>query len=162
LFAARVAAHLTNMTENTPRKKHTGEPGNGGQFGTQSKPDSPVILGKMKNQLDTPYPNIPITSNEFAVGTDVESMTCVCGNGASEDGFSSADRSGRLSNITNDPAPDGLSELPDDAFSICNSCGRVIDSDATTSGIKVLGRVDVGSEQWAAARELYIGVNFGE
>tara|TARA_R110002051_G_scaffold314950_3_gene392652 strand:+ start:16875 stop:17246 length:372 start_codon:yes stop_codon:yes gene_type:complete len=108
----------------------------------------------------TPYPDVAVAANEFAAGTDSEDMVCHCGNSAGANGFSAADRNGRLADITAGPPTGELAELPDDPFSICNSCGRVIDSDSTAQGFRILGRVDVLSAEWIAARDEYQTTNF--
>jgi hypothetical protein len=115
-------------------------------------------------ELNPPYPAADFAVGETALETYGDGVTCVCGNDTAIDGFSAADRTGRLASISLTETADNLGDLPseDTALAICNACGRIYDDahndDAVSS---VLGRVDTSSTEWDSARQSYLEHNFG-
>jgi hypothetical protein len=61
------------------------------------------------------------------IDNDVASLTCVCGNSASDEGMIAANSDGFPVFIEEGEVPEGLAEWPedDDIHTLCPSCGRV-------------------------------------
>jgi hypothetical protein len=136
-----------------------------GQFGAQTFSDSQIRLTSMETSvLNPPYPSAPFTEGEVAQEQYGDGVTCTCGNDTGEEGFSSADRTGRLASLTLERTPAGLGDLPEeDALAVCNTCGRIFDDAHNYDDASpVLGRIDTTSDEWNTGRALYVKHNFGE
>lgn len=82
------------------------------------------------------------------IGTDIESITCICGNTCSEEGMPQTNSEGVLANINEGPVPRNMVEMPapEDIHTLCRSCGRLYrDADAEPGRIAVVKSVDVNA-----------------
>lgn len=120
-------------------------------------------VDRMDNSINPPYPTLPVEPGEKAVDDYGDGVECVCGNTNGDDGFSAADRTGRLASLEAGPAPEGLGELHTPGLAVCNACGRIYDDgDLGTDTSPVLGRINTQTPEWNDARNLYCFHAFGE
>lgn len=90
---------------------------------------------------------------------DPESVTCICGNAASIDGFMQTDANGKPMYLNLTGAPEGLVNIPegDDTYFVCYRCGRgYSDTEIKTHNTAtVVFRRDVDSPEFQRDVDVY-------